>query len=342
MITPLLESGLVRKHVDASGESNFELIHDFAVRSVVRAWRELDRERSGMLAARKQVQQAERRRSTISLQILAVTPLLTIVAIVIAGMYENQSSSSSLWTFLAVAGVAVSATFSAVHGVVYPALAVAGLGAVSLIAPENSLVLVLPLTAVTWAIPAYLFGLFESKALPWGLDRLWVLRLVAAEYIDVCFTLLIGLFPLLVAATLSLRAWGVLRDINVNSLVLCLSLSASILLQLLYSGGSGFTLGGSAMDLEIRSRDGRAASRGERLRRLLVLMIWALVDLGFFLPTLILSPITASAEGGVYDVMVGTRMVSRTPSSPPQRRAAVSYLISSAVIIIFVIVAMVL
>ena len=49
-VKPLVENHLVTEHEAPGGEKEFELAHDFAVRSVVQLWRDLDRKRTALLA----------------------------------------------------------------------------------------------------------------------------------------------------------------------------------------------------------------------------------------------------------------------------------------------------
>ena len=85
-IKPLRDSRLVRKPLSPEGEGQYELSHDFAVRSVVHAWRELDRSRAAKAAIQRhrvgELEQNERR----SLRLLRAGPQLCYVLFIAAGL----------------------------------------------------------------------------------------------------------------------------------------------------------------------------------------------------------------------------------------------------------------
>jgi hypothetical protein len=54
VLRPLIQQRLVRQYESVHGESQYELAHDFLVRSVLKAWRKLDRERTEQLAILRQ------------------------------------------------------------------------------------------------------------------------------------------------------------------------------------------------------------------------------------------------------------------------------------------------
>jgi hypothetical protein len=62
VLKPLIEEGLVQQPPGQSDMPQFELAHDFVVRSVVRAWDQLDRKRTMDLARAERVAQAKERK----------------------------------------------------------------------------------------------------------------------------------------------------------------------------------------------------------------------------------------------------------------------------------------
>jgi hypothetical protein len=66
-LAPLMAKGLVRESAGVEGARQYELVHDFAVRAVVRRWRELDQSRTGALAVRRN---EERQRQTVLAQLM--------------------------------------------------------------------------------------------------------------------------------------------------------------------------------------------------------------------------------------------------------------------------------
>ncbi len=84
-LTPLIEARLIVKAATAGGEDQYELAHDFVVRSVVKLWRDLDHRRTGQLALqlelkREQEEELEHLSGVQgrSLRVMRLMPLLSI------------------------------------------------------------------------------------------------------------------------------------------------------------------------------------------------------------------------------------------------------------------------
>ena len=99
-LAPLHRARLIRQDMSRSGERQYELAHDFAVRSVVAKWRQLDRNRAATLA----VLEEEKKRSQIKIsglegfdrrvtQFLLLAPLVSFVAFVVVGQTFNAYDS---------------------------------------------------------------------------------------------------------------------------------------------------------------------------------------------------------------------------------------------------------
>lgn len=109
---PLIADGLVRPVASADGTAQYELVHDFAVRAVVRRWRALERDRTAEQAIRRSDE--ERRRTVFAglmqgekAGLLLLLALIGLGGAVAALAVVRAITADSPWNFHWVAGTGV-------------------------------------------------------------------------------------------------------------------------------------------------------------------------------------------------------------------------------------------
>lgn len=84
-VRPMVRAGLVREFEVVAGEREFELAHDFMVRTVVHAWKDVDRDRTARVAIKLRAQEKEKthyasltRREGWGLRVIQIMPLVIL------------------------------------------------------------------------------------------------------------------------------------------------------------------------------------------------------------------------------------------------------------------------
>ncbi len=352
-IRPLVDMRLVTEHETPDRQRQFELAHDFAVRSAVREWRRLDQKRTAQIALSRREREGKEKqlgelmvREIRQLKFLRLAPLLgipSLVAFLLPGARIFSPFtflivrlavffSSALFAAIITVGASTRQRWSLAAGVV----GILGAAVLFAIRPLPDVYLSIAFfAALVLFIVLYIRSLIDLNERLSHSERVQTLtRIMVAEFVDIVVNMVL-IVGMSVGVAGLIDPFSGLAFIGATTVLLWSLCSlvawlASCRILSLRRRTVGFAFGG----LLIETEEGRPLPFWRAIIRQLLFLVWSIANAFFLLPFLVLTPLFVRkqvSQRNFYDTWVGAfvRRVRSSRETSSAGRAAVELQSSS-------------